>query len=212
MRLAGPNASRLPPCDDLAQALATAARLLGHRPAITVLRADRRDEQGFLSLAQWAAKGAHLLQIECGLGPGDRLRLVSPPNWMAAAVCCAAWWTGVAVTDHADAPVVVVHESTPSAGSEAAYILGDAFDGTPIGVTGAEPWALAVQSFPDRPPPAAATTATTALDIDGEEMSHAAAIDAALGMPTAITADAPTRLWLLALARVLVTGQPLTIQ
>ena len=212
MRLAGPNASPLPPCDDLAQAIANAARLLGHRPAITVVRADRRDEQGFVSLAQWTAKGAHLLQIECGLGPGDRLHLVSPPGWIAAAVCCAAWWAGVAVTDRADAAVTVAHEATTSAATGDAYILGDAFDGSPIGASAAEPWAVAVQSFPDRPPPAAATAGTTAFDIDREALSHAATVDAALGAPTALAADAPMRLWLLALARVFVTGEPLTIR
>ena len=210
MRLT-PRGSTLPPSDDLATALATAAEHLGHRPAITVVRRDRRDEQGFLSLAGWAAKGAHLLQIEAELGPGDRVRLVAPAGWPAAAVCCAAWWAGIVVTTADDARVTVQHESTPVAVHGDVYAIGDAVDGSP-GIDGVgEPWALAVQSFPDRPPPPGAQPDTLALEVDGTTWTHRDLIAFARGAASAVAADAQASLWIPALARALVTGEPLTI-
>ncbi len=146
-----PDARPVPP--DLAVALRDAAETLGHRPAITVLRASRRDEQGLASLAQWAAKGAHLLEADLLLEPGDRLALRGPVGWPLAAVALAAWWAGIVVTVDGDAEVAVLHEGEqPPPSAEDVLWIGDAVDGAPTGPVEGEPWAQAVQAFPDHPP------------------------------------------------------------
>lgn len=139
---------------DVAVALEDARRTLGFRPAVTVLRPDRRDEQGVATLAQWAAKGAHLLEADLGLGPGDRIHVDLPAGWPLAAVCLAAWWAGISVTGDGDAEVVVVDEGRPVPPAAVDILrTGTAVDGSPVGAVAGEPWAEAVQAFPDAPPP-----------------------------------------------------------
>ncbi len=129
---------------------------MGHRPAITVVGVGpdlRRDEQAFASLAQWAAKGAHLLEVDLGLGPEDRLHVDAPAGWLPAAVCLAAWWVGAAVTDDATgARASVVHEDRPAHGHLEVFRIGDAVDGRPLAQTDDLSWAVEVQAFPDQPP------------------------------------------------------------
>lgn len=147
-----PDPSTVP--EDVATALDAAARTLGFRPAVTVLRPDRRDEQGVASLAQWAAKGAHLLEADLGLGPGDRLHVDLPAGWTLAAVCLAAWWAGLTVTTDGDAEVAVVDEGRPIPPAATDVLrTGAAVDGAPLEACDGEPWAEAVQAFPDAPPP-----------------------------------------------------------
>jgi uncharacterized protein (TIGR03089 family) len=163
VQLAPPSRPGPPPAD-VAQAIRAAVDLLGQRPAVTVLHPDRREEQGIASLAQWAAKGAHLLTLDLLLEPGDRLHLDAPPSWQGAAVCLAAWWAGIEVTLDGDAHVAVVHESrsAPAAADEVLW-LGDALDGSPLGSTAGEAWAHAVQAFPDQPPTPSAAPDRAAL-------------------------------------------------
>jgi hypothetical protein len=152
VQLAPPPSSRPSPTD-LPRALDDAATTLGHRPAITLLRAHGREEQGVASLRQWAAKGAHLLEADLLLEPGDRVSLRAPVGWGGAAVALAAWWSGLVVTLDGEAEVAVVHEGlTPPPGAEDVLWLGDAIDGSPLGEVGGEAWAEAVQAFPDHPP------------------------------------------------------------
>ncbi len=227
MQLSAPLGG-LPPVADVATALRVAATRLGHRPAVTMLRPDRRDEQGFASLAQWAAKGAHLLTIEAQLKPGDRLRVAMPAGWTAAAVCLAAWWVGLVVTagraagpggwaevdDGAD--VAVVHESwsVPARVSEV-YAVGDAVDGAPLASTDAEPWPLAVQAFPDQPPPPGAEPDRDAVEFDGETWTQAELLEAAgrWGFEGAlgVAADTLPEVWLPALTRPLLVGRPTVV-
>ncbi len=149
---------------DVASGLRSATDELGFRPAVTVLRPGRRDEQGVATLAQWAAKGAHLLEADLLLGPGDRLRVDVPAGWTLAAVCLAAWWAGVAVTLDGDAEVAVVEEGRPAPASASDVLwTGPSVDGSPLSSTGGEPWAIAVQAFPDAPPPPRAGPELTAL-------------------------------------------------
>jgi hypothetical protein len=82
---------------ELASALEQARERLGNRPAVTVLSPRGREEQAVASLAQWAAKGAHLLEADLLLEPGDAVRFDAPWSWPAAAVCLAAWWAGIVV-------------------------------------------------------------------------------------------------------------------
>lgn len=213
--------------DDLAAALRGAADAFGHRPALTVVRADRRDEQGFASLLRWAAKGAHLLELEALLAPGDVVRVTGPAGWPLATVCLAAWWAGVAVAvtgtgaggDPPDddaatgASATVLHERAEAAaphGDALLYTVGDAPDGAPAGDLDGEPWAAAVQAFPDQPPPPRAGAGAVAVAAPGRR-THAELLDdarrwgaeATLG----IRADAAATRWLPALVRPLVTGR-----
>lgn len=147
-----PDPSAVP--TDVATGLREASTTLGFRPAVTVLRPGRRDEQGVATLAQWAAKGAHLLEADLGLGPGDRLHVDVPAGWPLAAVCLAAWWAGIAVTTDGDAEVAVVDEARPVPPATSDVLrTGAAVDGSPTAATEGEAWAEAVQAFPDTPPP-----------------------------------------------------------
>lgn len=147
-----PDLSAVP--RDVASGLQAATRSLGFRPAVTVLRPGRRDEQGVATLAQWAAKGAHLLEAELGLGPGDRIHVDVPADWPLAAVCLAAWWAGITVTTDGDSEVAVVDEGRPVPASAVDVLrTGSAVDGSPVTGGDGEAWAEAVQAFPDAPPP-----------------------------------------------------------
>lgn len=147
-----PDLSAVP--HDVASGLRAATRSLGFRPAVTVLRPGRRDEQGVATLAQWAAKGAHLLEADLGLGPGDRIHVDVPADWPLAAVCLAVWWAGLTVTTDGDAEVAVVGEARPVPAAAVDVLrTGTAIDGSPVTDAAGEAWVEAVQAFPDTPPP-----------------------------------------------------------
>jgi hypothetical protein len=156
---------------DVATALTTALTTRGPGPAVTVYRPERREEQGIASLAQWAAKGAHLLEAELVLGRGDRVLVDVDPGWPLAAICLAAWWAGVTVelpgtstTDHTGPRVAVVSEGRPApTDAEDVLWVGNGVDGGPLGAAEGEPWAVAVQSWPDAPPPPQAAPDAVAL-------------------------------------------------
>lgn len=149
---------------DVASGLRAATEALGFRPAVTVLRPGAREEQGVASLAQWAAKGAHLLEVDLGLGPGDRVAVDLPAGWTLAAVTLAVWWAGATVSLDGGAEVAVVEEGRPPpAGAVDVLWTGRAVDGAPVAVTAGEPWAVAVQPFPDAPPPPRAASDLPAL-------------------------------------------------
>lgn len=200
----------------LAEGLRLAAAAEGHRPAITVLGAgaqqERRDEQSFASLQQWVAKGAHLLEVDAGLGPGDALLLDAPAGWMAASVCLAAWWLGAAITDDpSQAIAAVIHESRP-VGSLESWCLGDALDGSPTAEVTAPSWAIEVQGFPDHPPVARATDDAIALHLDGRAWTQSAVLAQARNLGAGRLGvhgrDAPMA-WMIALAaRPAATAEP----
>jgi uncharacterized protein (TIGR03089 family) len=176
---AGPG----PVPDHVAAAVRDGAARLGHRPAITQLLPEGRQEQSGASLAQWTAKGAHFLEVDLGLGPGDRLHLDAPLGWPTAAVALAAWWAGIAVTlAPDDAPITVAHTSRAAAVPPRVEVfwLGDGIDGAPIApgagdapsgevppIAVSEAWVRAVQPFPDQPPPAHAGAQVIAV-VDGD--------------------------------------------
>lgn len=173
--------ARGPRAEHLAEALRLAARAYGHRPAITVLSPRDRQEQSYTSLAQWAAKGAHHFTLDLLLEPGDRVGLQAPAGWGTAAVALAAWWAGLEVTLDGPAEVAVVHESVaPPWQAQEVFVLGDGFDGSPLGAASGEPWVRAVQSFPDQPPVSPVQASSPALHVDSRAHSHRELIDAAL--------------------------------
>lgn len=165
---------------DLAAALRDAKAQLGAAPAITVLFPEGRQEQGVASLAQWAAKGAHLLELDLMLAPGDSLRLDAPLSWTSAAVCLAAWWCGITVDLGGDAEVVVCHQDRlADATAQDVLVLGDRIDGSPTDEGGAEPWVRAVQTFPDQPPLPRAAAELPALRTGDRSWTQQQLLDAA---------------------------------
>jgi len=174
MRIGGVGA-RPPTAPDIPTALSGAAAALGQRPAVTSLGLEGRHEQGFVSLAGWAAKGANLLRDEFGLAPGDRLGVASPPGWPLAAVTLAAWWLGVVVVPAATPGLTlrVLHTgvsmgSTQDADTAGGTVLwiGDALDGSGVPpMPGDECWTDAVIPYPDRAPAAARDGAAAAIDL-----------------------------------------------
>ncbi len=223
MQLASPARSGPLPTD-VATALADAAARLGHRPAITVLRERGREEQSVASLAQWAAKGAHLLELELLLEPGERIALRAPVGWPAAAVALAAWWAGCTLTLDADAEVAVVHEhASPPAGATDVLWLGDAIDGAPLdepdGGSSAqgEAWVHAVQTFPDQPPTSRAGPDLPALEAAGRTWTQRELLVEADGLgddgPLGVAGnavDGATALLAVA-ARPLLVGRPTVV-
>lgn len=199
--------------EDLAEALRVAATRLGHRPALTVLRSSRRDEQGYASLHRWAAKGAHLLQLEALIEPGDRVAVASPPDWPVLTVCLSAWWVGALIVVGAAADLTIADERADSTG--ASYALGTSVDGRPSEDGSMEAWTEAVQLFPDAPPASRATRDAPAVEVAGQRWTHAELLSRAgewgkegtLGVASA----SPAELWLPALVRPLLTGRPTVV-
>lgn len=182
-----------------------------------MLGLERRDEQGFASLAQWAAKGAHLLELDLMLEPGDRLAVDLAPGWPLVAVSLAAWWAGVAIDLDGTAAVAVVQEGrTAPTTAEDVLWVGDAVDGSPTADAAGEAWASAVQSFPDQPPPPRAAADLPAIVTDERQLTQAEVLTAAMSLAgdsgtLGIDRDTqlPAELLLAALAvRPLLTGRP----
>ena len=201
------------PPGDLAAGLAACARDRGQRPAVTELSAAGRAEQGFVSLAQWAAKGAHLLAMDLTAGPGTPVLVDVPPGWTLAAVCAAVWWVGGTVVvggaGGTDVAGAIVHETRSPPDTRDVYRVGDALDGGLTTDVGGLVWAEEVQAFPDVPPPSAAREDLPALD-DGVPVTHAdlvaslAAEEGVLGVDLATFAGHGVRE---VAARPLVTGR-----
>jgi hypothetical protein len=194
MRIGGVGA-RPSAASDIATALSGAATTLGQRPAVTSLGREGRHEQGFVSLAGWAAKGANLLRDEFGLGAGDRIGVASPPGWPLAAVTLAAWWLGVVVVPAATPGLAVRVRHTGAAASVTdrapgdrdggtTLWIGEAVDGSGVPPTpGDECWTDAVIPYPDRAPTPMRDGSVLALDLmDGaavtqHQLLHALADD-----------------------------------
>jgi hypothetical protein len=209
-----------PAATDVASALREAADRFGHRPAVTVLGPDRRDEQGFASLAQWAAKGAHLLTLDLLAEPRDTLRVDLRPGWPLAAVTLAAWWSGLTVSlDDGPATVAVVEEGRPPGTADEVLWIGDAVDGAPLGEVDGEAWVHAVQTFPDQPPAPAAAPELAAIQHHGRAWSQRELLqhgiedlpgDGPLGIDAATSLSPPALLAAIAV-RPLSTGRPTVV-
>jgi uncharacterized protein (TIGR03089 family) len=225
----GPPPGALDGAAEVAEALVRAAAALGNRPALTVLSPQGREEQAVAGLAQWAAKGAHLLEVDLLLAPGDALHLDAPWSWPAAAVCLAAWWAGVVVDlDGTDDVVVAVLDEHVPTGPRGAEILrvGDAVTGAPRGAVTGEPWTTAVQPFPDHPPAPRAAPSAPALRAGGRTWTQAELLTLARSSgrgPLGLSGDRPGALagggdadpavaGLVAITlRPLVTGRPTVV-
>lgn len=182
----------LAPPTDLSRGLSACAAALGQRPAVTVLRPQGRQEQGFVTLAQWAAKGAHLLQTDAFLTPGDVVFVDMPPSWQLASVCAAVWWAGgtVATDGPAGAVAAVVHElRMPPSDVEVCFVVGDAVDGGTTVASTLPAWTDESALFPDAPPACAATADGAALRTADGTLTHAEAIEAVSGQTDVLGLD-----------------------
>jgi uncharacterized protein (TIGR03089 family) len=79
-----------------ADLLASAVRRAPAAPLLTWYDdpAGERVELSALTLANWVAKTANLLQDEFDVRPGSRVAVVLPPHWQTAAVLLGVWSCG----------------------------------------------------------------------------------------------------------------------
>jgi uncharacterized protein (TIGR03089 family) len=61
-----------------------------------------RTELSATSLANWVAKTANLLRDDVGTAPGDRVAVLLPAHWQAAAILLGAWTAAAVVGTDAD--------------------------------------------------------------------------------------------------------------
>ncbi len=213
---------------DIAHAIRAGAAALGHRPAITVLHPGARYEQSGASMANWAAKGAHLLELDHLVGAGHRLGLLAPPCWTTASVALAAWWLG-AVVDldqpgevtirHGDAEVEGGgrhdHPVAASPDPDTTLVTGDSLDGTPLRPTDLPAWTREAQPLPDHPPVAQATAELPALAVaDVRTQADLLAATRELGTGTAgveVGVSDPVTALLATTLRPLLTGAPTVV-
>jgi len=183
VELAGTGHAR-PSATDIPEAIRSGAATLGHRPAVTVLHPAARYEQSGASLANWAAKGAHLLQLDHAIAVGDPVGLLAPPCWTSASAALAAWWLGAVVDLSGAGTVSLVHEHrTAPHGAGTVLRLGDGLDGGPQGASTEPVWTHEAQPMPDHPPPAAGEAQSPALRIDGRPLSQEELIRRATSLP-----------------------------
>jgi len=218
----------------VAEAVRQGASRLGHRPAVTVLHPQARYEQSGVSLANWAAKGANLLELDHLIGPGSTVRLLAPPCWTTASVALATWWLGgtVSLVEDGPAEVTIAHRGstdgaamvTPlgstdtAAGVAADLLLGDGLDGAPSqAAAGTVPaWTREAQPMPDLPPAPQARGDQAALrtGADSSTQAQLLALAGRLGRGTAgVEADRtdPVTALVAVALRPLLTGHPTVV-
>ena len=199
--------------EDVPDAVRTAADGSGHRPAITMLTPEGRQEQAFVSLAQWTAKTAHWIALELLLEPGDRFGIVGPPGWVPAAAALGAWWAGLTVVvgdQAAQADVVLSHvDGIPDVAGEL-VVWGWGFDGAPTRNGPADAFVEQVQPFPDDPPAPLGTAPSPALDDGTDVATQAAMLDTLRDAPAeTVGIESTSHHWLATAAlRPLLTGRP----
>lgn len=186
------------------EGLAEVAARLGHRPAISLVLEDGRQEQSFMSVAQWAAKTAHWLQIDHQADADMTLGLVGPAGWVPAVAALGAWWLGLRVVVGGGAPSADVVVAGPGALGDFAW--GFAFDGSGGGDADAFTWT--VQEFPDHPPPPLGAADLPALVDDAGVRTQRDLLDEWRDATGTAGVDTPAG-WLAGAAiRPLITGRP----
>lgn len=185
MQLAGRPVTAPPPTD-LAEVLRSGTARLGHRPAVTVLHGHARYEQSGTSLANWAAKGAHLLELDHLVGPDIVVDLDAPACWTVAAAALATWWLGGAVrvaAEGGDGVVTVRHETRLEARDVTrdgpTLVVGDALDGGPTSPVTDPVWTHEALPMPDALPAPRARSDGLALLQDTRAWSPREIIDLA---------------------------------
>lgn len=212
---------------DIAEAVRAGAAAMGHRPAVTVLHQAARYEQSAASLANWAAKGAHLLELDHLVGAGTRVGLLAPPCWTTAGAALAAWWLGAVVVLDAPGAVTVLYGDAEDSGHPdalavagfdpaTALVTGDGLDGAPLRPVDLPAWTREAQPLPDHPPAPQAAAQQGALRTGAQERSQGEllAMARALGTGTAgveVGVTDPTTALVATALRPLLTGQPTVV-
>jgi len=102
-----------------------------------------RTELSATSLANWVAKTANLLRDDVGAAPGDRVAVLLPAHWQAAAILLGAWTAAAVVgTDPAGAAVAFATADRVAEATAADEVF--ALSLAPLG-----------RGFADGPPPGA---------------------------------------------------------
>jgi len=212
---------------DIAAALRAGAAALGHRPAVTVLHEAARYEQSAASIANWAAKGAHLLELDHLVGAGTPVGLLAPPCWTTAGAALAAWWLGAVVVLDAPGAVTVLygdagdgdHPGEPDGASldpATVLVTGDGLDGAPLRAVDLPAWTREAQPLPDHPPAPQAAAQLAALRAGAQDRTQGALLAMAreLGTGTAgveVGVTDPGTALVATTLRPLLTGQPTVV-
>jgi len=148
--------------------------------------AAERAELSAATLANWVAKTANLLQDDAGVVPGDRVAVLLPAHWQAAAVLLGAWSAGAVVsTDAASAVAAFADVRRAAAATAAAEVfalslasLGRGFEAGPP--PGSRDYVAEVRAHGDRfVPHSAVPQDAPAVEVDGMVASGADLVEIA---------------------------------
>jgi uncharacterized protein (TIGR03089 family) len=145
-----------------------------------------RTELSATSLANWVAKTANLLRDDVGTAPGDRVAVLLPAHWQAAAILLGAWTAAAVVGTSPDGAAVAfcTAERVPEAGSAGEVFalslapLGRGFAGGPP--AGARDYSVDVLAMGDRWSGRPVPDAVPALDTDGGAVTAGDLVEIAL--------------------------------
>jgi uncharacterized protein (TIGR03089 family) len=145
-----------------------------------------RTELSATSLANWVAKTANLLRDDVGTAPGDRVAVLLPAHWQAAAILLGAWTAAAVVGTDPDRAVVAFatgDRAAEAAGAGEVFALslaplGRGFaDGPPAG---ARDYSVDVLTMADRWAGRPVPDAVPALDTDSGTVSAGDLVEIAL--------------------------------
>jgi uncharacterized protein (TIGR03089 family) len=145
-----------------------------------------RTELSATSLANWVAKTANLLRDDVGTAPGDRVAVLLPAHWQAAAILLGAWTAAAVVGTSPDGAAVAFStaERVPEAGSAGEVFalslapLGRGFAGGPP--AGARDYSVDVLAMGDRWSGRPVPDAVPALDTDAGAVTAGDLVEVAL--------------------------------
>jgi uncharacterized protein (TIGR03089 family) len=145
-----------------------------------------RTELSATSLANWVAKTANLLRDDVGTAPGDRVAVLLPAHWQAAAILLGAWTAAAVVgvgPDGAAAAFTTADRVGEAAGAEEVFALslaplGRGFAGGPP--AGARDYSVDVLQQGDRWAGRPVPDAVPALDTGGGTVTAGDLVEIAL--------------------------------
>jgi uncharacterized protein (TIGR03089 family) len=145
-----------------------------------------RTELSATSLANWVAKTANLLRDDVGAAPGDRVAVLLPAHWQAAAILLGAWTAAAVVgtaADGATAAFTTADRIPEASGAGEVFALslaplGRGFAGGPP--AGARDYSVDVLTMADRWSGRPVPDAVPALDTDGGTVTAGDLVEIAL--------------------------------
>jgi uncharacterized protein (TIGR03089 family) len=145
-----------------------------------------RTELSATSLANWVAKTANLLRDDVGIAPGDRVAVLLPAHWQAAAVLLGAWTAAAVVgtaADHAAVAFATADRLPEAAAAGEVFALsmaplGRGFAGGPP--AGTRDYSVEVLTMADRWSGRPVPDAVPALDTGGSTVTAGDLVEVAL--------------------------------